>query len=379
MAKPSKYLRGRTWWYRLPQGDGLPPLRGSLETDNERAAEERLQERARQAWFKREAGIDIAATKRRQVTLTEACGRYWTEHVTANALRSAGLIKRYSTRALAFFGRNTLLGEITIGRVLAYKAWLKSGAHQGGALGPHALNGHLNFVRTLLNRARQMWEVEAPELAYAKWRVLEDLPELPPPTLTHAEAGTVSEVMTEELLPIYRFCQITAVRKDNAMTLEKHQVDWENGVIAVFQKSKRRGGKLHRVILTAELRVLLTEVWDQHPTHVFSYTCRKNWTRGRQVRRAGQRYPFNRTILQRRWDEVRALAKTTVDWHPATRAWAATTTIAKHGEAVAQKLLGHANRAMTQHYNRGGDDQLRAAMDSLAEASVAPPKLRVVK
>ena len=102
MAKPSKFLRGDTWWGRIPRGKGVPVLRTSLGTSDAAEAERRLQEKARQAWFRAETGIDIAGTRARQsMTLDQAFARYWLEHVVPNALPSAALIKRYSERALA--------------------------------------------------------------------------------------------------------------------------------------------------------------------------------------------------------------------------------------------------------------------------------------
>ena len=73
MAKPSKFLRGDTWWGRIPRGKGVPVLRTSLGTSDAAEAERRLQEKARQAWFRAETGIDIAGTRARQsMTLDQA-------------------------------------------------------------------------------------------------------------------------------------------------------------------------------------------------------------------------------------------------------------------------------------------------------------------
>ena len=402
MAKPSKFLRGDTWWGRIPRGKGVPVLRTSLGTSDAAEAERRLQEKARQAWFRAETGIDIAGTRARQsMTLDQAFARYWLEHVVPNALPSSGLIKRYSERALAYFGKALLLADLDVAKILGYKAWLKTDQYRLGAprkrrdqdgLGPYQINAHLNHLRTVVNRARKLWQVAAPERPSAAARVLEDEPQEPPSTLTRDESADVAAIMAEvdgetaELLPIFRFCQVSALRKMNAMTLTKPQVDRENRVVTVYQKSKRKGGKLHRIPYGAgsAIEQIIEAVWNDHPTHLFTYVCRKNWTQDGTVRRAGQRYPFNRTILQRRWDAVRCLAGTQVDWHPATRAFAVTHTIAIHGEAVAQKLAGHANRAMTAHYNRTGDEVLRAAMASLETPPETPApvprkaKLRVV-
>lgn len=363
MAKAKLFLRGKTWWGRFPQGKGVKPTFESLGTQSADLAQDLFRERERQLAFKLKHGIDIEGTRKKQtMTLAAAFDRYWDEYVVVEELPSANKIKMYSERAEAFFGTTQPLAAVDLPLMRQYKAHLA----KQYKLGAWSTRAHLLHISIICNHARKIWQCDAPHLALdEKTRILPRKPERPPRTIRNMDEqrAITDAAAATDLLPIFRFCQLAGVRKDNARTLTKQQVDWHEGVIRVQQK----GNRLHEIVLTNAIADVLRSVWEDHPEHVFTFVCRKNGIRNREARRVGRRYPFSNSTLHNRWDEVRALAGTDVLWHPATRAYRVTQ-LRRHDKDIARKVAGHSSEAMSAWYDRAGTDELRAMLDQVDEA-----------
>ena len=170
------------------------------------------------------------------------------------------------------------------------------------------------------------------------------------------------EALDPDTRDLFDFSLMTGIRARNAYALKKEQVNGSLKRIKFWVKSKTRNrrtgesGKLKFVPITPAIETILRRVWDQHPTQVFTYICRKSrsWRdkQGqRHFHRKGMRYPFTDSILRDRWFEGRAKAGLPrLKWHGLRSTFATQRYAEGTDPATLKELMGHAAISTTMRY-----------------------------
>lgn len=254
----------RFWWYAFTV-KGLR-FRGSTETESRDEAE------IIEADLRRQALIGGITGKRPDITLNEACARYWTEH--ARWLPSATDLARHSKNLLRLLGKNTLLSEIDSDRVANFVARRRgeSAKGRGGALvSNRTVNADVVHLRAIMERARTLWKRNVDD--GIEWKKLE----LPEPEgrdrhLTMAEARRLLDACAPHLRPIVETGIMTGLRLQDLLTLDWKDVDLNARTITRRVKSRRPGGKLHVLPIPDPLFILLANLGPAEHGPVFTYT-----------------------------------------------------------------------------------------------------------
>src|SRR5262249_52481361 len=102
---------------------------------------------------------------------------------------------------------------------------------------------------------------------------------------------------------MFRFALVTGVRLGNVVALTWRQIDWDARAIVFRVKSKRPGGEIHYLPVTASVAEILSLERGRHPERVFTYVCDRNRYDPRQgiVQRKGARYPFTHDGWRKAW------------------------------------------------------------------------------
>jgi hypothetical protein len=348
---------------------------GTTKATNRRAAEE--VERTRKSQARREieatCGAEAELKGDAPLTLDIAAGRWWDEIGRRRA--DAGCCERDVERMIAHFGADRRLDGITDSDVAAWiaarrgeRVWGKTKFKDGRdapLISPARVNrATVDILRAIYGRARRVWKV--PIAAEPDWRQhrLKE-PEERVRELEAAEQTSIDSAAREGYDRLYRFARLSGLRL-SACLLRKDDVKWSLGRIEVRSK----GGKLNRVPLSAEIRALLLECWQDHPEFVFTYVAKR--TDGEQHHR-GKRYPITASGLRSQWkrDRKRAAKEVpsimTFRFHD-NRHTAGTRLLRHTGNLkMVQKLLNHARISTTAKYAHVLDDELLDAMDGMED------------
>jgi integrase len=307
-----------------------------------------------------------------ELTVSQALARYYTEH--GQYLRSAADMLRWGEELQAGLGKQTLLSDLRAPALATYAARRRLG------LANRSVNIELQHLRAVLNRARDVWEAAVAKIDWKKV-MLEEAGQR-----EHVLSGDEEERLFAALRPDYhglvKFALLTGVRLHNVITLSWKQVDKRAGRIKFLVKSKKPGGDLHYVPITAALAELLAGERGHNFERVFTYLCERNrHDRHKGVlRNQGERYPFTRNGWRREW--YRALDEAGISdfrFHD-LRHTAATRALRAVGNLkTVQRMLGHKDIATTLRYTRSDTDDVRAAMEAVAKAHPAPPRVRLVE
>jgi hypothetical protein len=294
MARPKRQSlirrRGSTYQYdftiKLAEG-GLRRCRGSLNETDETEAERKAAvikrglEREQELTYLESTGVIEKRDTRQDVTLVQALERYMRE--VGNAASSSESMQSYNNRLLAHFGKARMLSSVDGNAVLGFREYLSTLTKrvQGGTapLSPRTKNAHLNHLRFVLSRARTLWNCKVQTIKWGGDKgVLLRQPKKPQQVIQTSgiDFPTLIAAVPEDLLPIFCFSLVSAVRQRDAYGLRKEQVQWSMGRILIMQKSKTPGGEPHYVPITPEIDGLLRECWYHHPEFVFTYVCRRS-------------------------------------------------------------------------------------------------------
>jgi integrase len=316
----------------------------------------------------RAAAVGGQYRARKTMTLREAAGRYWEEHGRHAKSKDSFVWPRLSA-IVAGLGADTLLHEIGNDRVAAFVAARRSTVPGGRSrpVEPATINLDLTVLRTVMLRARDHWDVDVGRVPNWKKHRLPEAAERRR-DLNQDEEVALLEHLPPELASMMVFSLITGVRLASATRLCWEDVHADH--IAFKDVKSARVGEQHAVPLTPELRLLLAELRGQHPSLVFTYTCRRSERRpGRPERVQGQRYPFSKDNWRKAWAKALAAAGVCdLRWHD-LRHTAATRLLRATGNlALAQALLGHATIATTRRYAHTCTADLEAGMRAASRA-----------
>jgi integrase len=185
------------------------------------------------------------------------------------------------------------------------------------------------------------------------------------------EALFADGVMHDDLTDLVDFSLISGFRKcESAFRLEWDHCDWGNRRVQVHGK----GGKVAYVPMTSVMQEILWRQRSKNNRHerlVFTREAKRdNYSLG-DVK--GARYPWTKSALNSAWRRARALAGLkNYRWHD-HRHTAASRILRFDPSAnlkTVQKILRHSNIGTTMKYAHVRDEDIVAAMEAAAAASV---------
>jgi integrase len=346
-------LRGNTYYENFTVNGQR--FRGSLQTGDKDTAE------IVAAKTKSDALLGKLTGKKPEMTLTEAFARDWIER--AHRLPSARTIKFYVLPLQddkTGLGRKTLLSDLTPASLTAYRTRRLVG-HANGTL-----NGEFSHLRTVLIRARDVWDVATPKI---KWKDIFLKPREHERELSREEQERLFLELPTDLHAMVSFALEAGARLGNVIGLKWEDVKWSELHISLRVK----GGGLHQIPITKKIATILSGERGRHPVFVFTCVWRKNHPDRRtgEMRLKGQRYPFAhgwrvwwyRAVKKAGlWD-----GKDSPDrfrFHD-TRHTAASRLLRKTGNLrMVQRLLGHKNIQTTARYAHVFLDDVREGMEA---------------
>jgi len=196
-----------------------------------------------------------------------------------------------------------------------------------------------------------------------------------PPTLQTA----IENRMRPDFVPVLRFLIMVGQRTGSVLVspdghgpLRPEQVDFDARVITFVGKSKKPGGKRHRVPMSREVMLLVANEIGKHPDAVFTYVAQT--TRNGMVR--GQRYPIAQTSFYTEFKRAAAAAGFPgLRPHDLRHTSGNRTLHATGNLRLVQKLLGHTRVSTTERYTHPDLDALRAALDVVHGPGISPEEI----
>jgi len=134
---------------------------------------------------------------------------------------------------------------------------------------PSRANRYLALIRSILNRAAQIWEWidKAPTISLYKE------PKGRIRYLSSEELTRLLKQLPEHQKPMFMFSILTGLRKHNVTGLKWEQIDFINSVI-IYEGSEMKAGENHSVFITDTIREILLSQRGNHPEYVFTYEGR---------------------------------------------------------------------------------------------------------
>lgn len=365
--RPRSLIKRRTdspFWYCNFTVHGRR-FRGSLETDDESQAA------IRAAQIRADALKGITRDVAKQMTIDEAFGSYLLQVGEHRA--SATDIARHAKAVLAIIDKRTPLSMLTTGKIADFVARRRGTVayRRKRFLSPASINRELTTLRSVVNRARDVHDIEVAKIAWGK--LFLDEPDEREVIVSEKQETDLLDHLRPDFLPLVSFALLTGIRVSNCRTLTWKQVDWDRMLITIGMKSRKPGGRTHVVPITSAVAALLSVERGRHPTHVFTYICARN---RRQtitkdtgetiiiIQAKGARYPFTRDGWRKDWDaalEAAGLSETR--FHDLRHTAAMRILNASGNIKVVQRMLGHADIKTTLRYLRAQVDDVREAME----------------
>ena len=164
-----------------------------------------------------------------------------------------------------------------------------------------------------------------------------------------------------------RFLLLTGRRRAEACNLLWQDVDLNGARMTARQK-----GDLTVIVpLSGEAVAILRSQWRLHPTRCFTYVVQH-----KQGGKVGSRKPIAPDRLSTEFNRaIKRAGLVNFRLHDARHTTATRMIRATGNLKLAQRALGHANIATTSKYAHATDDDLRAALDTVA-AIKSPAKSR---
>lgn len=242
------------WWYSFTV-NGVR-FRASTGTPDKR--------KARLIEAEAEAQAKSARTRNEAWRIRDCFGSYWDEH--AKYRPSADFLFNKLENLSRLLGKDKPILDLTNADLMDYRA-----RRRGEGLAAHSVNRDLAVLKAALNHAGQLHGQQLPALAWRRIMVAE-----PPHRvrfLSQAEYAALLDAADEPMRAAIRFAVATGLRKANVLGLNWSQVDLARKVITVPVK----GGKLHTVRLTPELRAMLGRTRDRRGPVFELRNFRKRW------------------------------------------------------------------------------------------------------
>jgi len=292
-----------------------------------------------------------------EITLKAAIIRHWTEQ--AQHWRTAYQAKIHNTTLATYFGENTVLSALTFGQLSAFVAERRANLENA------SVNREIAHLRSIVNSCRA-WGYRIPDISWRSRRgpsLWLDEPDNRQTLLPQSLEPEFFAALRPDFHAVVRFGLLTGLRKENVLGLKWDQIDDLAGTITVRVKSKKPGGKLLVIELTAGMRAVLGAERGRHPIYVFTYLC-QHVAKGR-IR--GRRYPFalDGNNFRRDWDRARkAIGLPDLRFHDLRHTFG--TRLARIAPlVVVQRALGHAAVTTTARYVSVDQAQVREAMERL--------------
>ena len=299
------------------------------------------------------------------LTLGVASARWWHEKGQHNTNADTDL--HNLERIIAWFGEDRRLDEISDPDITAWvaarrgerikgRATLKDGS-PAPLVKPATVNrSTVEALRKLFTYARRKWKIQiASQPEWREHRLTEPGEQVA--ELSFVDQERVRERLTEGYREAAMFALASGLRLNNCL-LKWSEIDWEGGRLKVVQK----GGRVHSMPLSRDMRAILSACRGHDETWVFTFPLRR---RDKQRRVLGERYPVTYYGLQIAWR--RAVAELGIDltFH-GLRHTTGTRILRQTGNIkAAQKVLGHASAATTSaFYAHATEDDVRNALDN---------------
>jgi len=339
------------WWYDITVSGRR--FRGSTQTSDRKTAEIII------AKIRSDLLIQQVTGQKPRMTLDAAAAKYLDEH--AQYLASATDIARWLDSVVSGIGSAANLSTITAGQVAAYVA-----TRRGAGLSNASINREIGALRALINRARDIWDIDTPKILWKKI-ILPESDERHR-TLSDSEEDALFRALRPDYHAMVRFALYSGIRVSNVRELTWDQVSFSDGIIRLRVKSTKPGGKSQIIPITQGLAAILSAEQGRHETYVFTYVCSRNRTdpHSGQLQRRGERYPFTRDGWRKEWHA--ALTAAGIDdfrFHD-LRHTAGDRLLRATGNLMTVKLaLGHESTDTTRRYARMKTDDVRAAMEAV--------------
>ena len=334
---------------------------GSTKCRSKREAEQFEKERRVEA---QRAGKDAHHSTNSPMTVNVGFDRFWVEKAK-NFSNSGDFFSALKWLAPQL-GKNTLLrdiGPLKITDAIAARAAEPSKARKNGRpLTNASINRYvIEPLRQVMNRARKNWEQKVQEINWADFMLPE--PKERVRELTADEEERIFRSLREDYHPIVFFSIVSGFRLSECVNLRWTDIDWGNLTIAVVGK----GDKADVQPISPDIRDFLWQLRGQHPENVFAFVAEQ--TRPQQGRVAGQRYPITYSGLSTAWRRAKLGAKLIDYRFHDNRHTAATRFLRATGNLkLCQMFLRHENIATTMKYAHASEDDLRQALNTVAES-----------
>jgi integrase len=323
---------------------------GTCETANRREAE--AVERLRQEEARAESGRQGKA-RSAPMTLDIAADRYWLEvgqfHKRPdNTLRSLAWLTKT-------IGKDKRLTEITNAVVAEAVA-----ARRAGGVKAATVNRYVTeMLRKVLNRARDVWEVDTPKI---KWKAhLLKEPKERVRELSPDEEQRLFAALKADYHPIVLFALKSGCRLSECVNLTWSQIDWGNRLIRIHGK----GDVVATIPMSPALRDLLWPLQGKHADRVFTF-----------VDRAGDVCPITAPGLDTAFGRaVERGGMVDFHFHDLRHTFATRLLRANGNIRVVQKMLRHTDVTTTTKYAHAQDEDVRQALDAMEAANRLNPSL----
>lgn len=278
------------------------------------------------------------------MSLSQAFGKYWTDHAPKLAATWRSEVQRYCDHILKLIDGGQLIEEITESEVDEFVQ-----EHNLAGGGRYALNRALSVWRRVHRLSRKRWKQKTHEIDWAEFFNSESKRTN---HLTMDKARRLIEVSDQDMRWMIEWSLLAGTRRSETFNLSREQISLEEGKATVIAK----GGKEHTVWLTPDALSLLARI-----PH-----------RGR--------YVFDTTNWRKRWEAaVEAAAIQGTRWHDLRHTHA--TWLRQSGAPleVVQRSLGHGDLQTTLRYAHVEDSELREALRKLPSVSTITPKVVSIK
>lgn len=305
---------------------------------------------------------------RAPISLEDACDKYWNERAKhfADSVGENGRLNHLKR----LLGTATTLDQIGDAELSEYVAIRRGEKRRGKkadrpTVSNATVNRELECLRRICKRAGKVWKRMTSEAEFSQH--LLDEPKERIRSLTSDEDDALFAAI-EKLRPDFRdvwlFKLLTGKRLSEVIGLEKRRIDRKNMTAVTVQK----GGQEIVITLVPSTIAIVERNWLNHPTHLFTYICKKS----RIGRKKGRRYPFTKDGWRKQWADILAEAKITDFRVHDLRHTAATRILAMTGNLkLVQSALSHSTITASARYAHTTTDQLRAALEA-AETMRSP-------
>lgn len=339
-------------------------FRGSTKKTSRREAE-RVEARERARVEARIASGAPAETLV-QMTLGDACARFWTEKAQHEA--NSASVWYQLENLVDGLGKSTPLSAISMSDLAEYQARRRGQKNRFGRFNANrTVNAEVpELLARIYARAGSAWSGEASRIDLGAPRQWADLKLRTPKgrirELRGDEETRLFEKLRTDYAPIVEFALASGLRRA-ALILRWDQVDLDAGVIRYARKSLHEND-IGVLPITDRIRQIIIGEKGRSKTWVFTYVAHRT----RDGRKQGRRYPITGEGFKTEMRRAVKAAKLQ-DWRLIhdLRHTAATRTLRASGNMKAvQAMLGHADIASTARYAHVMLEDVRAAMDAAA-------------